>query len=175
MYLLVLQITSLILIAVGLTAWRVGVRKRNQRNWDEILGRLRMDWSAQSLSEGFPWRPEMRLGPDEAWLRMQGVRGLCVMYTNAGVMLEIADYATRNSHAGQAADPLAIAALRSDAMQIRIFAIVALMQYGLLRATAGVRTNAQRTAIQYTAMVARLIALLQNHAAIILPRFIECV
>lgn len=172
---LLLQIVSVLAIAAGLVAWQVSARKRNGRSWIQIISRLRVDWSAHALSQSFPWRPEMPLTPDETWLQLQGVRGLCVMYVNAGVMLEIADYAAHNSTAGYEVDPMAIAALRSDALQIRIFAIVALMQYGLLRASAGSRINAQRTAIQYTAMVARLIAFLQNHAAIILPQFIDCV
>lgn len=175
MTLLVFQIISILAIAAGFTAWQVGARKRNNRSWNQIISRLRVDWSGHALSQNFPWRPEMPLTPDETWLQMQGVRGLCVMYINAGVMLEIADYAVRNSTAEHAVDPMAIAALRSDALQIRIFALLALAQYGCLRATAGVRTNAQRTAILYTSMVSRLLTLLQEHAAIILPNFIDAV
>lgn len=173
--LLIFQIISIIVIAAVLTAWQVSVRRRNRRSWEQILSRLRMDWSGHALSESFPWRPEMPLSPDETWLQIQGVRGLSVMFRNAGVMLEIADYAVRNSTADFEADPLTIAALRSDALQIRIFALLGLMQYGFLRATAGVRTSAQRTAIHYTMLTARLITLLQDHAAIILPNFIEAV
>lgn len=173
--LLIFQVISIILIAAILTAWQLSVIRRNRRSWDQILRRLRMDWSGHALSDNFPWHPEMPLSPDETWLQIQGVRGLFVMFNNAGVMLEIADYAVRNSTSEQVVDPMAIAALRSDALQIRIFALIALLQYGFLRATAGVRTSAQHTAIHYTLLTSRIIALLQEHAAIILPKFIEVV
>jgi ABC-type multidrug transport system fused ATPase/permease subunit len=173
--LLIFQIISILLIAAVFVAWQVSVKRRNRRSWEQILARLRVDWSGHALSESFPWRPEMPLSPDETWLQIQGVRGLSVMYRNAGVMLEIADYAVRNSTAEHEVDPMLIAALRSDALQIRIFALLGLSQYGFLRTTAGVRTNAQRAAIHYTVLTARLISLLQDHAAIILPNFIEAV
>ena len=173
--LLIFQIISIILIAAILLAWQMSVTRRNRRSWEQILSRLRVDWSGHALSESFPWRPEMPLSPDETWLQIQGAHGLCVMYRNAGVMLEIADYAVRNSTAEHEVDPMVIAALRSDALQIRIFVLLALVQYGFLRATAGVRISAQRTATHYTMLTARLITLLQDHAAIILPNFIEVV
>jgi hypothetical protein len=95
------------------------------------------------------------------------------MYQNARVLLEMADYAKRNVAPGsEAVDPMLLEALRSDAMQIRLLVLMALAQYALSQATAGVRVNAFRAASLYSSMAARMTALLQDHAAVILPDFV---
>jgi len=62
--------------------------------------------------------------------------------------------------------------LRSDAMQIRLCVLMALAQYGLSQATAGVKVNAFRAANLYSGMAARMTILLQDHAAVVLPDFV---
>jgi hypothetical protein len=167
-----LQVLVVVAIALFLYLWRRNLKRRNSQSWEQLIARLRLDWSAHALSEHFLWRTEMNLAPDEAWKQMQGPHGLIVIYQNAQVMLEIADYAVRYSSEEHPIDPMVIAALRSDAMQIRLLVIAALIQYGLLRATAGVRTNAHRAATLYTDMAARMTTLLQEHAATVLPDFV---
>ena len=166
------QIGLVLLIAIFLVAWRRSQRRRNAQSWEQILVRLRHDWSAHALSEHFLWRNELALDPEATWNQMQGPRGLVVMYNNARVMLELADYAVKNSDEHNPVDPMVIAALRSDAMQIRLLVIAALVQYALLHATAGVRTNTYRAAALYTEMAATMTTLLQQHAALILPDFV---
>jgi hypothetical protein len=166
------QILLVALIALILLLWRRNIKRRNTQSWEQLIARLRPDWSAHALSDHFLWRTEMNLAPEEAWKQMQGPRGLIVIYQNARVMLEIADYAVRNSTEQSPVDPMVIAAIRSDAMQIRLLVITALAQYALLRATAGVRINAHRAASLYTDMAARMTSLLQEHAAGILPDFV---
>jgi hypothetical protein len=100
---------------------------------------------------------------------MEGPKGLWVMYQNARVMLEMADFATRNSNS---VDLVLIETLRSDAMQIRVCVLMALAQYGFSKASEGVRVNAFRAATMYTAMAARMTQLLQEHAPVIIPDFV---
>ena len=69
-------------------------------------------------------------------------------------------------------DREALETLRSDAMQIRLCVLMALAQYGFTQASEGVSVNAYRAASMYTGMAARLTALLQNHAAGVLPDFV---
>lgn len=166
------QLGIVLLIASFLVAWRRSQRRRNAQSWEQILVRLRHDWSAHTLSEHFLWRNELVLGPEETWKQMHGPRGLVVMYQNARVMLELADFAVKNSDEQNPIDPMVIAALRSDAMQIRLLVIAALVQYGFMHATAGVRTNTHRAAALYTEMAATMTTLLQEHAALILPDFV---
>ncbi|HKF48407.1 MAG TPA: hypothetical protein VKB38_13680 [Terracidiphilus sp.] len=134
-----------------------------------MIARLRPDWSARELSDQFLWRESLNATPDDAWQRMEGPKGLWVMYQNARVMLEMADYAARHD---STVDRVVVETLRSDAMQIRVCVLMALAQYGFSQASEGVRVNAYRTASIYSGMAARLTALLQDHAAGVLPDFV---
>lgn len=68
---------------------------------------------------------------------------------------------------------LVVETLRSDAMQIRVCVLMSLGQYAFSQASEGVRVNAYRAASMYASMAARMTALLQVHAALILPDFVE--
>jgi hypothetical protein len=169
MILLLLQIAVIAVVALCLGRWRSGVRRRNAQSWDSLLARLRPEWSARELSDHFLWKEGLSATPDDAWERMEGPRGLWVMYQNARLMLEMADYAARNS---DTVDLVLLATLRSDAMQIRVCVLMALAQYAFSQAGEGVRVNAFRAAQMYTGMAARMTRLLQDHAALIVPDFV---
>jgi hypothetical protein len=169
MILALLQIAAIVGVALYLARWRKGVRRRNEQSWDSLLARLRPDWSARELSDHFLWKEGLSATPEDAWQRMEGPKGLWVMYQNARVMLEMADYAARNS---DSADRLLLETLRSDAMQIRVCVLMALAQYGFSQASEGVRVNAFRAASMYTDMAARMTQLLQQNAAAIVPDFV---
>lgn len=166
---MLLQLGALLVVALYLGRWYRRNRRRNVQSWDSLLAQLRPEWSAREMSSRFLWDEKFDATPDDAWQRMEGPKGLWVMFQNARVLIEMADYAARNS-AG--VDPVLVANLRSDAMQIRLCVIVALAQYGFSQASEGVRVNAYRAAQMYTAMAARMTLLLQDHAAIILPDFV---
>ncbi len=156
-------------LAFYLVRWRGAVRRRNAQSWDSLLSSLRPDWSARELSNNFLWKEELNATPEDAWQRMEGPKGLWVMFQNARVMLAMADYADRNC---EGVDRLLLETLRSDAMQIRVCVLMALAQYGFSQASEGVRVNAFRAATMYAAMAARLTQLLQEHAAVIVPDFV---
>jgi hypothetical protein len=133
------------------------------------MAKLRPDWSARELSDQFLWKEGLTSTPEETWTRMQGPRGLWVMHQNARVMLEMADYATRNC---ENIDRVLVETLRSDAMQIRVCVLMALAQYAFSQASEGVRVNAFRAASMYTGMAARMTQLLQANAAVLVPDFV---
>jgi hypothetical protein len=164
-----LQVVAVALVALYLGRWHGVRRRRNSQSWDSLLARLRPDWSAREMSDHFLWKEEISATPEDAWRRMEGPKGLWVMYQNARVMLEMADYAARNS---EGVDRLLLETLRSDAMQIRLCVLMALAQYAFSEASEGVRVNAFRAASMYTAMAARMTQLLQDHAAIVVPDFV---
>jgi len=164
-----IQIAIIALVALYLVLWRNRARRRNAQSWNALLARLRPDWSARELSENFLWKEGIDATPEDAWRRMEGPKGLWVMFQNAGVMLEMADFASKN---GSSIDPVSIATLRSDAMQIRLCVIMAMGQYAFSQASEGVRVNAYRAASMYTAMAARMTQLLQEHAAVMVPDFV---
>jgi hypothetical protein len=169
MILTFLQIVAVAGVALLFVKWRVALRRRNERTWDSLLARLRPDWSARELSDHFLWKEGLNATPEDAWQRMDGPKGLWAMYQNAQVMLEMADFAAKNS---EAVDRLLLETLRSDAMQIRVCVLMALAQYGFSKASEGVRINAFRAASMYTSMAARTTQMLQEHAAVVLPDFV---
>jgi hypothetical protein len=163
------QIAAIVAITLYLIRWRMGVRRRNSQTWESLLARLRQDWSARELSDHFLWKEGLSATPEDAWKRMDGPKGLWVIYQNARVMLEMADFAARNC---EGVDRLLVETLHSDAMQIRVCVLTALVQYAFSQASEGVRVNAFRAASMYTGMAARMTQLLQEHAAVLVPDFV---
>jgi hypothetical protein len=169
MILMSLQIAAILCLGVYLFRWWSGVRRRNAQSWESLLARLRPDWSARELSDQFLWKEGLNATPEDAWLRMEGPKGLWVMFQNARTMLEMADFAAKNS---DTVDRLLLETLRSDAMQIRVCVLMALAQYGFSKASEGVRINAFRAATMYTGMAARMTQLLQENNPIMVPDFV---
>lgn len=169
MALLVLQIAAVVATALILVKWRTSVQRRNAQTWDTLLGRLRPEWSARELSDHFLWQEGLSATPEDAWHRMEGPKGLWVIYQNARVMQEMADFAAKHC---DSVDRLLIETLHSDAMQIRVCVLAALAQYAFRHASEGVRVNAFRAASMYTGMAARMTQLLQEHAAVMVPDFV---
>jgi len=85
---------------IYLGGWRAGVRRRNVQSWDSLLARLQPDLSARALSDRSLWKEGLCATPEDVWQRLEGPRGLCAIYKNAGVMLEMAHYASCNSVRG---------------------------------------------------------------------------
>ncbi|HET6168892.1 MAG TPA: hypothetical protein VFE01_01875 [Terracidiphilus sp.] len=165
----VLQIAAISFVAVYLGRARVAAWRRTNQTWDSLIARLRHDWSARDLSDHFLSKEGLNTTPNETWDRIQGPKGLWAMYHNAGVMLEIADFASRNSGTIDAA---ILANLRNDAIQIRASVLKSLAEYSLNMASENVRFNAFRVASMYTGMAARMAELLQDNAAFALPDFV---
>jgi hypothetical protein len=164
-----LQIAAVALVALYFVKWRANARRRNNQSWDSLIARLRGDWSARELSDQFLWKEGLNSTPEDTWSRMDGPHGLWVMYQNARVMLEMADFAAKNC---DSVDRLLLETLRSDAMQIRVCVLMALAQYAFSHASEGVRVNAFRAASMYTGMAARMTQLLQENAAMLIPDFV---
>jgi hypothetical protein len=169
MVLLVLQFVAVVATALILVKWRKSVQRRNAQTWDALLARLRPEWSARELSDHFLWQEGLSATPEDAWQRMEGPKGLWVIYQNSRVMQEMADFAAKNC---DSVDRLLIETLHSDAMQIRVCVVAALAQYAFRHASEGVRVNAFRAASMYTGMAARMTQLLQEHAAVMVPDFV---
>src|SRR5579863_3238226 len=169
MSLLLLEIAAIVAVALYLVRWRNRLRRRNAQSWDSLLAKLRPDWSARELSDHFLWKEGLSATPEDAWQRMKGPNGLWVMYQNAQIMMEMADFAAKNS---EELDRVLLETLRSDAMQIRLCVVMALGQYAFSQASEGVRVNAFRAASIYTGMAARMTQLLQEHAAVMVPDFV---
>jgi len=163
------QIAVIAVVALYMCRWRKNVRRRNAQTWETLLAELRPEWSARELNDRFLWQEGVKATPEDAWKRMEGPKGLWVMFQNARVMMEMADYAAKHC---EGVNRTLVSTLHSDAMQIRVCVLAALVQYGFTQASEGVRINAYRAAAMYTGMAARMTELLQNHAAGLVPDFV---
>jgi hypothetical protein len=169
MVLQVLEIAVVVAIALFFVRWQRNARTRNAQTWESLLGKIRPEWSARELSEQFLWQEGLSATPEDAWQRMEGPKGLWVMYKNARVMLQMADFAAKHC---EGVDRLLVETLHSDAMQIQVCVLTALVQYAFRSTSESVRINAYRAASMYTGMAARTTQLLQEHAAVMVPDFV---
>lgn len=164
-----LQIVAVALVVGYLGYLRVCVARRNKQSWESLIARLQTGWSGRQLSEHFLWKEGLSSTPDDTWAHIQGTRGLWAMFRNAGVMLQMADYAARHA---ENVDPELLRTLRSDAVQIRICTLMTIAQCTMSQASDSVRYNAFRAASMYTGMAARMTQLLEGSASMALPSFV---
>ncbi len=164
-----LQIGALALVVGYLVYLRISMARRNGQSWESLIARLQPGWSGRQLSEHFLWKEGLSSTPEDTWEHIQGTRGLWAMHKNAGVMLQMADYAARH---GENVDPALLQALRSDAMQVRLCTLVTIAQCSFSQATDNARYSAFRAASMYTGMAARMTQLLESSANSALPSFV---
>ena len=167
-----LQIAAIAPVAIYLTRWRTSLRRRNAQNWGSLVARLQPDWSGRELSVHFLSKEGLNTTPEETWERMHGIRGIRAMYLNAGVMLEMVDYAARNIEMSNSNDQVILESLRCDAMQIRSEALRVLARDTFNEVSESVRSNAFHVASMYTGMAARMAQLLRVSAPEMLPTFV---
>jgi hypothetical protein len=152
--------------------WRHSQSKRRAADWDSIVARLRSnsEFNFDEVAERYLYSDGIRATPKDNWTRIDGANGLWAMYTNAGVLMQLADYAAEH---GQDVPEELIEELRSDALQIRSAVIMALVKYGFSRSGVAASVNAHRAATAYSGMLAHITTLFQEHSALYFPRFLE--
>jgi hypothetical protein len=168
MILVLLQIATITFAAICLYGIRGALRRRNAQSWDSLVARLRLDCGARSLGDRSVWNNDLKVTPEEKWRLVHGAQGLWTMYENASVMLEMADYAARNS---DSVDLEMLAALRSDAMQIRVSVLTALAKYAFGQVNESICANVSHAASMYTEMSARTAELLRVNGCGLAPNF----
>ncbi|MGA8668931.1 MAG: hypothetical protein WB679_03615 [Terracidiphilus sp.] len=112
-----LQIALFVSIAVYLGQWIAELHRRNARSWDAMVARLRLNSSKGGSSADLAAEMDRCFTSEEIAKRALTAQGRRAMFREAGVMLEMADYAERNGGAEIA--PL-VARLRSHALAIRM-------------------------------------------------------
>jgi hypothetical protein len=152
--------------------WRRCQAKRQTADWESIVARLRSnsEFNFDEVAERYLYSDGIRATTRDIWCRIDGANGLWAMFTNAGVLMQLADYAAQH---GQDVPEELIEELRSDALQIRISVIIALAKYGFSRSGVKASVHALRAANAYSSMLAHITTLFQEHSALYFPRFLE--
>ena len=147
-----LNIGAIASAAVYLGISRVSVHRRRARAWNILMAQLQPKRSARELSNQFSWDEEYIAAAEDMWKRLDGAHDLWRMFENAGVILDMVDYATRN---GESVNCELFAALRDDAMQIRSCVLTELAQNACSQVSEKTSMSVSRVATLYADMVAR--------------------
>jgi len=163
------SVTAMIVYAIY---WRRQQAKRRAADWDSIVSRLRSnsEFNFAEVTDRYLYSDEINATPADVWQRIDGANGLWAMFTNAGVLMELADYATEHGH--DVPEQL-IEELRSDALQLRIAVLISLTKYAFSRSGVAASVHAHRAASAYGALLAHMTTLFQEHSALYFPRFLE--
>lgn len=163
-----LEILSVVAIAVYLGLWGLSVRRRNAATWDSLMARLRPGWNARELTGFGISAVATQASAVSHWRKLWTAHGLWAMYANAGVLLEMANFA---EHHAPAPDRELLARLRYDAMQIRINVVKTALLYAGGAVRESIATSALRAESAYTEMMAGVLTLLERDAADAIPAF----
>lgn len=170
MFLALLEFIVIVVFAVYVEWWRSGERRRQAQVWERLTSQLQPNWYGEGLSDQlngqFSWNPDENATPQQRWLKVQGAQGLWSMYENARVMLDMAEYAARN---GNTVDKELLAALRKDAMEIRVCVLIALSKYACNDVNESTCANVSRAALLYSDMAARMTDLMRKHGEPMVP------
>jgi hypothetical protein len=163
---------AVILPAAYAVYWRRNQAQRRASDWNSIVGRLRSnnEFNFDEVATRYLFAEGIKVAPRDIWKRIDGANGLWAMFTNAGVLMELADYAAEH---GENVPEELIEELRSDALQIRMAVLVAMAKYGFSRSGVAASVNAHRAASSYSSMLAHMTTLFQEHSALFFPRFLE--
>jgi len=169
MLLVLLQIVAVAGAAAYLHRTRVRLRRLNTQTWESLLARLRPGWNEDSLCEVCSLEHRRHESLRRKWQRAIGARGLWAMYSNAGVMLEMACYAERNS------DSLSrelLEQFRRDALFIRACVVKTLVRYAVSSAYDSICMSALRAESAYAEMMLHLTGILEAKATSLVPGFV---
>lgn len=168
MTLILLQTGVVFAVAVCLGCWVVAQRRRAAQSWQQLIARLRLH-DAETAVGALSFDPET---PVSWHARRAAMRSVWALFSNAGIMLQMADFAARN---GAEIDPEILADLRMDALQTRFYALGTLRRLATQAARDAATMNALRAQAAYAEMTLRLTELLEVRAAGAVPAFIAAV
>lgn len=173
MILPIISIAVTVVPAAYAIQWRRAQTRRRNADWNTILGRLRShsEFGFAEISERYLYSPAIDATPENVWTRIHGAEGLWSMFVNAGVLMDLAEYAS--THGGDAIPEMLAAELRSDALQLRIAVLIALARFGLSRSGVSASVNAHRAACAYGSLLAHMTTFFQEYSTLYFPRFLE--
>lgn len=161
--------TMLLILYAG--HWRRRQSQKRAESWEAIVAKLRAnDWGLEEVSERYLYSSGIKATTQDIWEKISGLRGLWAMYSNAPVLVQLADYAAEH---GEGVSEELLESLRSDAFQIRLCVLMALAQHILSRSSVASAVNAHRATEIYSAMLNRLTLLFQEHSTMLFPRYLS--
>jgi hypothetical protein len=164
-----------VLVTLGMyyIYWRHRQHRMRASSWDWIASQVasNREFNFDTLSRKYLYEDGIDATPETVWEKINGVMGLWSMFRNAGLFLQLVDYATE--HGAEPPEEL-LESLRADAVQVRIAVLISMGKYVSTGSHVAPRVNAYRAAMAYSSMLAHMTKLFQNHSTMLFPRFLEC-
>ena len=164
---IVLEIVAILAVAGHLTYLRYNLHRRQAQAWDVLVAQMQPRLQ-QQLQPNLPFlelrrhidrNEDKNASPEEQWLSINGAHGLWAMYEDARIMLDMANYAARNS---DTVDKELLASLRNDAVQIRICVLLALSKYACRQVNESTCVHVSRATEVYAGMMDHMAQLLND-------------
>jgi len=168
----ILESAGTVGVAAYLYLWRIGLYRSHTTSLESLLARLRPGWNARELTGLNASDGEADSESGDYWKKLWNAHGLWAMYSNAGVMLEIVNCASLHC---SSADPELLAALRRDAMEIRINVLKTAVRYACGAMRESVCMSALRAESAYAEMMAGVLVLLEQNAKDAVPAFVAAI
>jgi hypothetical protein len=131
-----LQVVVLSAVLAYLWQCRVYMRRRNSSEWGQIAGRIGSDSSTSSLDDWSLWAKLMAAEMDRLRGDPRDLRASWTHFRNARIVLEMADYAERNSTSESPfVNPMLLISLRREAMNIRVYSLISLAKCAFQKQT----------------------------------------
>lgn len=172
MILIVLDIAMIVFVATYFVWWHISARRRRAIAWELLIAHLGPDNAGIGLDDQSWWNHEPPATPDEKWRSIRGAQGLWSMYENAGIMLDMANYAVQH---GKTVDREVLAALHSDALQIRVCVLVALSKYACSRVNESTCATIARATEFYADMIRQMAELARANNGPIASGFVTSI
>ena len=173
MYRAFLIILVMAILALYYAYWRRKQRLLRSASWEWIASQLSSNsgFNFDTVARRYLYEDGIDATPDTLWDKINGVMGLWAMFRNAGLFLQLVEYAT--DHGAEPPEEL-LESLRADAVQIRVTVLISIAKYVSTCSQVAPRVNAYRAAIAYSSMLMHMTKLFQNHSTSLFPRFLEC-
>jgi hypothetical protein len=127
-----LQVVVLGAVLAYLWQCRAYMRRRNSHKWEHLAGRFGSDSGTSDLDAQSLWANLMATEMDRLRKGPRDCRASWTHFRNARIVLEMADYAERNSTPeSPLVNPMLLVSLRREAMNIRIHTLVGLAKCAL--------------------------------------------
>lgn len=173
MYRAFLILFALVIAALYYAYWRRKQYRMRSTSWEWIASQVssNSEFNFDTLSRRYLYEDGIDATPETVWEKIHGVMGLWAMFRNAGLFLQLVEYAT--DHGAEPPEEL-LESLRADAVQIRIAVLISIAKYVSTCSQVAARVNAYRAATAYSSMLAHMTRLFQDHSTMLFPRFLEC-
>jgi hypothetical protein len=156
----VLGITIVASILAYFGYWRLNVQRRRKYAWNLLETYLEPKNRGAELRYQLCLDQTRAITREEHLVSAHSANDLWSMYVNAGIMLDTADFVAQSC---TGVDQGLLETLRSDATQVRAYALIALSKYAYDQVNDATMASASRAGIYYTDLLNRTTQLLDGN------------